>query len=100
MERLVWLAAGPVRFVLLQAALYRYFWQDNSSSEQPTAGTGARTDASRDSGTRPGEAGVDAGPNPRPEERAADRIRCRHCGTPNEGNAVYTYCWQCGQQLQ
>ncbi len=100
MERLVWLAAGLVGLVLLQAVLYRYLRQDNSSSERPTAGAGARTDASHDSGTRPGESGVDASPGSRPEEHTADRIRCRHCGTPNEGDAVYTYCRQCGQQLQ
>jgi len=100
MERWVWLAAFLVGFALLQAALYRYLRRGKSPSEQPTAGRGARTDAPRDAGPLLAEDGPDAGGEPRPEGNTVDRVRCKHCGAPNERDAVYTYCQRCARQLQ
>lgn len=100
MELWGWLVGYVVLFALFHLLLY-YFYarRGDDGPPQPSFvdgnGTGARYAPQSDGGSRSREdPDIDRDP-----EVEGETMRCPHCGTVNERDPVYTYCWNCVSSL-
>jgi len=99
METWAWLVAYLIGFALLQMVLYRYFQQDDRTSEQPAHGRGDHTGASADTVTdRSADTSSDHA-RESPSGSESGGVHCRNCGAVNEAEATFTYCQECLEPL-
>ncbi|MFB6309393.1 MAG: hypothetical protein ABEH35_08695 [Haloarculaceae archaeon] len=89
METWGWLIAYVVGFGLLQLFLYRYFQREDRSADT----TPAPSDQSA-------PLAVDRPRETTEETHEDDGVHCKHCGTYNERDPMFSYCKECAQPLQ
>lgn len=91
MDAWTWLVAYLVGFVLLQLFLYRYFQRGESTSNGGNP---------RKSGYERLEHGATADSVRNRADSETDGVYCRHCGTQNERDTMYSYCRNCAEPLR
>ncbi|WP_323190985.1 hypothetical protein [Halostella sp. PRR32] len=98
-----WALIYVVSFALLHLAIYYYYLRgeqgDDSANPSFSGENGGdyspRKPVPRDRRDAPQDL-HDAG---RSEQDDVDGRRCPHCGTINESNPTYTYCYECVKRL-
>ena len=85
----IWVLVYVVGFVLFQVFLYRYLQRGETTLEQPTP----------DYGDGDGDEEIRRLPKSASDGTDREGVRCRHCGTYNESEQLYTYCRECTEPL-
>lgn len=94
-----WVIAYALVFALLQLVVYYYLRRDANGQSVTVSVSG---DGGQSGGTPPTpsaypEASVEGTTtDPTGDD---DRLRCPHCGAPNERDGMYTYCRHCTKRL-
>jgi len=85
----LWVLLYVLAFVAFQLLLYRYLQRGSGPTvEQAAPDYGEGESAPQ----RPAQSAVEADDQ--------EGVRCRHCGTLNDGEASYTFCRECAERLQ
>jgi hypothetical protein len=97
MEPWGWILVYLVGFTLFQLLLFRYF-TDDGQFDHASLGS-SETSAPRSVERRSATEGSMPADEDDPAGDETGGVRCRHCGTYNENEQLFTYCRSCCNPL-
>lgn len=107
MEIWGWLIGYVILFALLHLVLYYFYAQRSDDNGSPrrsvTDRNGAKAPSRYSSSpdSHPGRADdFENEPEATGLESETETVRCPHCGTRNEADRTFTYCWNCVSTLR
>jgi hypothetical protein len=106
MELWGWLIGYVVLFALLHLLLYYVYVRRNdgenvqSPSFTDPGHAQSRSSPGPDRYSRGSDGTTDSEEGEAEVEFDGETIRCPHCGTRNEADQTYTYCWNCVSALR